>query len=61
MGAAEFDALPGTPMWIDPETGGRCKSDILVLYRISQYIPAVASDAQVRKQEQDMRRPGRRF
>ena len=59
MSAAEYDALPGTPMWIDPEKGGRSKCHVLVLYRMSQYIPAVGQDAQARKLEADAKRRGR--
>lgn len=56
MSITDYDALPGSPMWINPETGGRSKCHIILLYRMAQYIPAVANDAQARKAEQDMRR-----
>jgi hypothetical protein len=59
MSITEYDQLPGTPMWTDPVQGGRSKCHIVMLYRMAQYIPAVAQDASARKMEQDARRPGR--
>lgn len=56
LGITEYDALPGTPMWIDPDVGGRSKCHILILYRMQQYIPAVAQDAQNAKMERDAKR-----
>lgn len=50
---AEWDALPGTPDWIDPERPSRTKSHMLILYRMNNAIPAAAQDAQIRKQERD--------
>lgn len=38
----------------------RTKTHILVLYRMSNSIPAAAGDAQVRKAEADAKRAGRR-
>lgn len=58
MSTAEYDGLPGTPMWVDPESGGRCKSDVLILYRMQQYIPAVANDAHAQQLERDSKRRG---
>lgn len=52
----EWDALPGTPAWIDPETGGRSKSDLIMLWRISQWIPAAAQDAAAREYERQAKR-----
>jgi hypothetical protein len=49
MSVAEYDALPGTPDWaVD---GQRTKAHILVLYRMSNAIPAAISDAQARESE----------
>jgi len=54
MSIAEFDALPGTPEWtIDNE---RSKAHILVLYRMSNAIPAAVNDAQAREVERKSRR-----
>lgn len=60
MSVAEYDALPGTSAWIDPEIGGRSKSDLVMLYRMSNTIPAVANDAATRQMEADSKRHGRR-
>lgn len=49
----EWDALPGTQAWINPETGGRCKSDLIMLYRMSNWIPAAAQDASARQMERE--------
>lgn len=57
---AEYDELPGTPQWCIGNQ--RSKAHILMLYRMSNTIPAVASDAQSRKMERDAktrRRGGR--
>ena len=51
MSIAEYDVLPGTPMWIDPNKGNHSKCHILVLFRMSNMIPAVASDASSREIE----------
>lgn len=53
--------MPGDPQWINPLKGGRSKAHILMLYRMSNAVPAAANDAQARKMEQDAkrRRPGR--
>lgn len=49
MSAAEYDALPGSPDWaVD---GQRTKAHILVLFRMSNAIPAAISDAQGRESE----------
>lgn len=53
MSMAEYDSLPGTPEWCVGDE--RSKSHILMLYRMSNTIPAVASDAQARKAEHDMK------
>lgn len=60
LSMAEWDTLPGTPEWIDPERHSRSKCHILVLYRMSNAIPAAANDALIRKQEMDARRRGPR-
>lgn len=57
MPPSEYDALPGTPMWINPDTGSRSKCHILVLYRMSNSIPAAANDANAREMERNARRP----
>ena len=58
MSIAEWDALPGTRQWLDPETGGRSKCDLLILYRMSNFIPAASNDAQAREVERKSRRKG---
>lgn len=50
---AEYDALPGTPMWIDPDRHRLSKSDIIVLYRNANLIPMVGQDAAASKMERD--------
>ena len=56
----EWDAMVGTRQWIPP-TGGRCKSDMLMLYRMSTFIPAASNDAQAREVERKSKMPkGRR-
>lgn len=52
----EWDEMPGNPEWINPLKGGRSKAHILMLYRMSNSVPAAASDAQARKSEQDAKR-----
>jgi hypothetical protein len=58
LSAAEFDALPGTPAWAKG-SDWRTKSHILILYRMSNAIPAVAQDAANRELERQskVRRP----
>ncbi len=58
LSIAEWSAMPGTRQWIPP-TGGRCKCDILILYRMSNFIPAAANDAQSREMERKSKRGGR--
>lgn len=55
MSIAEYDALPGTPEWIDLEKGGRSKAHILVLYRMSNSVPAASQDAAARKLDRESR------
>lgn len=57
LSIAEWDALPGTRMWLNG--GGRSKSDLLILYRMSNFIPAAASDAQARESERKAKMRGR--
>lgn len=59
LSMSEWDALPGTPEWIDSERHSRSKSHILVLYRMSNAIPAAANDAATRQMERDAKRRGR--
>jgi len=61
MSPSEWDELPGTPQWIDPETGGRSKSHIVILFRMSNLIPSAAQDAQAREMERKAKQKGRRF
>lgn len=49
--AAEFDATPGSPEWCTEVTGWRSKCHILMLYRMSNAIPAVANDAAAKDME----------
>lgn len=60
MSIAEYDDLPGSPEWIDPARGGRSKAHILMLYRMSNSIPAAANDAQAREAERNAKRRGHR-
>lgn len=56
MSILEYDALPGTPQWIDPEVGGRSKSDLVIIYRMSKNIPAAVADIQAREMQRNARR-----
>lgn len=47
----DYENLPGNPDWCLP--GQRSKAHLLVFWRMSQRIPAVASDAQIRKMERE--------
>lgn len=49
--AGEFDVMPGVPEWCTDATGWRSKCHILILYRMSNSIPAVAQDASNRETE----------
>jgi len=51
--------MPGTDQWIDPHKGGRSKCDIIMLYRMSNAIPAASNDAQNRELERNAKRRGR--
>lgn len=53
LSIAEWDALPGTQLWIQPEIGGRCKCDMIMLYRMNNWIPAAAQDAAARQAERE--------
>lgn len=48
---SEWDALPGTRAWIDPNKGGRSKCDLVVLYRMSNWITAAMDDVAAKKME----------
>lgn len=54
--AAEFDRMPGTPMWCTEVTGWRSKCHILLLFRMSRTIPAVAEDASAKDMERKYKR-----
>lgn len=51
MSTTEYDGLSGIPVWINPKTSGRSKCHIIVLFRMSNAIPAVAQDAVSRDME----------
>jgi len=55
LSITEWDNLPGNQFWINPDTGGRCKSDMIMLYRMSNWIPAAANDAAARQMERESR------
>lgn len=59
LSIAEWDKMPGTQQWIDPEVGGRSKAEMLILYRMSLQIPAAMNDAQAREMERNANRRGR--
>jgi hypothetical protein len=52
----EWERMPGTRAWLVEES--RCKCDILILFRMSQFIPAAVSDAQAREVERKSKRKG---
>lgn len=58
MSLAEWEALPGTRQWLKLGEQ-RCKADLLILYRMSNFIPAASSDAQARASELKLKRGGR--
>lgn len=45
----EYHALPGAPRWVDPETGGMSKAEVLMLYRMHHRIHSVSQDAQTKR------------
>jgi hypothetical protein len=47
--------MPGTPMWCTETTGWRSKCHILILWRMSKTIPAVADDAASKEMERNSR------
>ncbi|MEO8608914.1 MAG: hypothetical protein ABI690_13565 [Chloroflexota bacterium] len=53
---AEYDSLPGAPMWVDPDRHRLSKCDIIILYRNANLIPAVSQDASAAKMERDAKR-----
>jgi len=53
----EYQALPGTPMWIDRDNPVWSKCHYLIWYRRSQQIPAVSSDAHARSLERKRKNP----
>lgn len=53
---SEWESLPGTRMWVT--NGGRSKCDIVILYRMSNFIPNAAQDAQIREMERKANRKG---
>jgi hypothetical protein len=55
---AEWDAMPGTRLWL--ANGGRSKCDIVVLFRMSNFIPSAANDAQAREIERKSKLKGGR-
>jgi hypothetical protein len=52
---AEWDAMPGTRQWL---VSGRCKCDLVILYRMSNFIPSAVQDAQGREIERKQRTRG---
>lgn len=57
MTPAEYDNLAGTPQWVNADAGqSRSKCHIIVLYRMSNTIPAVAQDASAREMERNASR-----
>lgn len=62
LSPVEFEILPGNPEWVLPDaTDWRTKAHILLLYRMSSTIPAVAQDAAARQMEREskLRKPRR--
>jgi hypothetical protein len=45
----EYNALPGTPDWIDPANPTLSKCDVLAWYRLSGRVGAVMSAAAAKK------------
>lgn len=60
LSITEWDNMPGTQQWVNPEIGGRCKAEMLILYRMSLMIPAASNDAQAREMERKSRMKGGR-
>jgi hypothetical protein len=55
----EWDAMPGSQVWIDPDIGGRCKAEIIMLYRMNNWIPAASQDVTARQIERESKRKHR--
>ncbi len=45
----QYEALPGTPAWVDPDNPTLSKCDVLAWYRLSKLIPAVMQAAEAKK------------
>lgn len=45
----EYDALPGTPDWVDPNSPSRSQCDIVAHFRLDNLLRAVMDDASARK------------
>lgn len=54
----EWDDLPGTRVWLLNDEG-RAKADLIMLYRMNNWIPAAAQDMAARDMERQnrMRKP----
>ena len=56
----DYEALPGTSRWITDTGLQRSKCHVLMRYRISLQIPAVAQDAQHKEQQRQAAIRGRK-
>lgn len=54
----EWDDLPGTRVWLLNDEG-RAKADLIMLYRMNNWIPAAAQDMAARdiERQNKMRKP----
>lgn len=50
LSLAEYHALPGTPLWKN-DGDAWSKAEVIAWYRMSQLIPAIQQDAQMRESE----------
>lgn len=53
LSAAEYDNLPGDPVWITEDTPQISKAHVIAYARMSSLIQAVYAEAQARKQKQN--------
>lgn len=49
LSMVEYEALPGSPVWIPVDNPSLSKADVIAWYRLSRLIPAVAQEAAAKK------------
>jgi hypothetical protein len=51
LSAEQYDALPGSPLWVDPANPTQSKCEIVAWYRLSRLIPVIQSEAEMKKRK----------